>query len=104
NAPTEYPRQPRYVIFQQREGPLLIQLNPSRSLFFARAVQQPGQSPVSFLYCASVKGTTESRPWRTSGDVANSGSDLICASDTGFASAFPGLLFSSRFFGMVPST
>src|SRR5713101_1991459 len=41
------------------------------------------QSPVKALYWALVKGTTESLPWRTRGEVENSALDLISAKVTG---------------------
>src|SRR5882762_9638498 len=53
--------------------------------------------PVKALYCARVRGTTESLPWRTRGESANNLSSLICAKDVGFASAFPALIVTTGF-------
>src|ERR1700751_5028939 len=86
------------------KGSVQTQLNQAAHWFPRWLIGQAGHSPVSFLYCASVNGTTESHPWRTSGDIANSGSDLICASVPGFASAFPALISTAGFFGFDPST
>ena len=56
------------------------------------------------MYWAAVKGTTDSLPCRTRGESAKIGSALICASDTGFASAFPALIFTAGVLGFDAST
>src|SRR2546427_3863808 len=72
--------------------------------FFRGAAVLCDQLPVKALYWALVKGTTESLPWRTRGEAANSGLDLISAKVTGFASAFPALILTAAFVGFERST
>src|SRR5712664_3050825 len=60
--------------------------------------------PARALYCALVSGTTESLPWRTSGESAKSGLDLIWASDAGFGRALPALIFTCGLLGFAAST
>ncbi len=62
------------------------------------------QEPVSTLYWALVSGTTESLPWRTRGESANSGLDLIWASDMGLGRALPALIFTWGPLGLEAST
>src|ERR1700692_1469581 len=54
---------------------------------------------VRILYCAEVSGTTESRPWRTSGESSNSESAFICARETGRFIGGPALIVIMGFFG-----
>src|SRR5258706_9229113 len=64
----------------------------------------PGYEPVSTLYCAPVSGTTERRPWRTSGESANREFDLICASDIGLGRGLPALILTCGLLGSEAST
>ena len=62
------------------------------------------QEPMSTLYWALVSGTTESLPWRTRGESANSGLDLIWASDMGLERALPALILTWGPLGLEAST
>src|SRR5882762_9644376 len=62
------------------------------------------QSPARYLYWASVRATTERRPWRTSGESAKSLLDFIWARETGLASGFPALSLTAGFSGVEAST
>src|SRR2546430_13904004 len=62
------------------------------------------QSPVKDLYWLLVRGTTERRPMRTSGESLKSLLDLICAKDIGFASTFSALILTAGFLESEAST
>src|ERR1700731_4137907 len=59
--------------------------------------------PARNLYWALVNGTTESRPWRTSGESANSEVDFICARDTGLGRGLPALILTWGLLGSEAS-
>src|SRR5467141_2219169 len=67
-------------------------------------IRLTGHLPVKVLYCAFVRGTTESLPWRTRGESENNLSSLIFAKDIGFASAFPALIVTTGFLESEAST
>src|ERR1700730_2009675 len=54
---------------------------------------------VRILYCAEVRGTTESRPCRTSGESSNSESAFICPRETGCFIGGPALIVMMGFLG-----
>src|SRR5437763_8102824 len=60
--------------------------------------------PTMNLCCAAFSGTTESRPWWTSGESLNAVLALISASVTGFLSGAPALILTAGVFGSVAST
>src|ERR1700731_1881053 len=59
---------------------------------------------VMALYCALLSGTTERRPWRTSGESAKRELALICDRETGLARALAACIFTCGFLGSVAST
>src|SRR5579862_1784777 len=59
---------------------------------------------VSHSYCSLLRGTTESLPWRSSGEFANNLLALISARVTGVASGLPALILTLGTLGSVAST
>src|SRR5579864_1295291 len=59
---------------------------------------------ISHSYCSLPRGTTESLPWRSSGEFANNLLALISARVTGVASGLPALILTLGTLGSVAST